>query len=61
LNTAELSDPVQKARSFHDQHNLTYPILVDTDGAVRRALTMRHARVPGSRMKPAISAGRRDH
>jgi peroxiredoxin len=38
LNTAELSDPVQKARSFRDQHTLTYPILVDTDGAVRRAL-----------------------
>jgi peroxiredoxin len=40
LDTAELSDPVQKARSFRDPYNLTYLILVDTDGAVRRALTI---------------------
>jgi peroxiredoxin len=38
MNTAEQSDPMQKARGFRDQHRLTYPILVDASGKAREAL-----------------------
>jgi peroxiredoxin len=37
VNTAEESDPVTKARAFQQQHGLTYPILIDAQGAVRKA------------------------
>ena len=37
INTAEESDPVTKAREFKQRHGLTYPILIDADGAVRKA------------------------
>jgi peroxiredoxin len=38
MNTAEQENPIPKARSFRDQHKLTYPILVDVDGKAREAL-----------------------
>jgi peroxiredoxin len=37
INTAEESDPVTKARAFKQQHALTYPILIDAQGVVRKA------------------------
>ena len=37
INTAEESDPVTKARAFQQRHALTYPILVDAKGVVRKA------------------------
>ena len=37
VNTAEESDPVTKAREFKQRHGLTYPILIDADGAARKA------------------------
>jgi peroxiredoxin len=37
INTAEESDPMTRARAFQQRHGLTYPILVDTEGAVRKA------------------------
>ena len=37
INTAEDSDPVTKAREFKQRHGLTYPILIDADGSVRKA------------------------
>lgn len=40
INTAEESDPVTKARAFKQRHGLTYPILIDADGTVRKAFAV---------------------
>ena len=40
VNTAEESDPVTKARAFQQRHGLTYPVLIDADGAVRKAFAV---------------------
>ena len=37
INTAEESSPWQNARKFQQKHGLTYPILLDQDGKVRKA------------------------
>jgi len=37
VDTAEESAPVTKARAFQQRHGLTYPILIDAAGAVRKA------------------------
>lgn len=38
LDAGETSDPQPKARSFRNEHNLTYPIWLDTNKAAGKAL-----------------------
>jgi peroxiredoxin len=42
IDTAEEGDPWPKAREFKEKHGLTYPILIDADGAVRKAFAVSH-------------------
>jgi peroxiredoxin len=42
IDTAEEADPLTKAREFKEKHGLTYPILIDADGAVRKAFAVAH-------------------
>jgi peroxiredoxin len=42
INTAEEGDPLPHARAFKEQHGLTYPILIDAKGTVRKAFAVSH-------------------
>ena len=41
LNTSEREDPEKKARNFVAQHALTYPVLLDSEGAAADAYGVR--------------------
>jgi cytochrome c biogenesis protein CcmG, thiol:disulfide interchange protein DsbE len=41
IDTGESGDPMERAARFQAEHQLTYPILVDRDGAAQQAFGVR--------------------